>query len=468
MSRGKFGVDVVLFDRKKAAPHCPHGPTLLFEKYDKEGKYGKQFYACSACRDRKDCNFFQWADEKITPARQNARVKYNTSQQPQSSHKLLYHRLKKFRKLKEVERKFCNICNQLLLPDDLSQHQGHELIFPVTNSMLIKPCSLLQPLENKKTNAQYFFSEKTVQFTVNCLMKLGFEKVLCIGAPRIHEAIQSSSRSQKMETLLLDMDHRYEQFYQLDQFCRYNMFNHHFFRGDKSREVYTQFIGLPGKLVVVSDPPFGGRVEVLAHTLGLITKEWQEVTGAKKELPVLLFFPYFLEPRILESLPSFTMLDYKVDYENHDKFHEGPTGRKHGSPVRIFTNINPSRIQLPKDEGYSFCKLCQRYVGEENKHCTICNSCTSKDGRTYIHCDICMRCVKPSYSHCSSCDRCHLPEHQCSLSSKGCHLCGDTGHKRKDCPKRYQMKKRKLPECQEQEETKKKIKLKHTSKKVSM
>lgn len=26
---------------------------------------GRRFYACSACRDRKDCNFFQWEDEKV-------------------------------------------------------------------------------------------------------------------------------------------------------------------------------------------------------------------------------------------------------------------------------------------------------------------------------------------------------------------------------------------------------------------
>ena len=25
----------------------------------------RRFYACSACRDRKDCNFFQWEDEKV-------------------------------------------------------------------------------------------------------------------------------------------------------------------------------------------------------------------------------------------------------------------------------------------------------------------------------------------------------------------------------------------------------------------
>lgn len=41
------------------------GPTLLFEKVGKGGEKGRRFYACSACRDRKDCKFFQWEDEKV-------------------------------------------------------------------------------------------------------------------------------------------------------------------------------------------------------------------------------------------------------------------------------------------------------------------------------------------------------------------------------------------------------------------
>lgn len=41
------------------------GPTLLFEKVCKGGEKGRRFYACSACRDRKDCKFFQWDDEKV-------------------------------------------------------------------------------------------------------------------------------------------------------------------------------------------------------------------------------------------------------------------------------------------------------------------------------------------------------------------------------------------------------------------
>jgi hypothetical protein len=56
----------------------------------------------------------------------------------------------------------------------------------------------------------------------------------------------------------------------------------------------------------------------------------------------------------------------------------GPKGRKHGSPVRIFTNASPKDIPLPKEEGYRYCSICLRWVSEENRHCTQCNVCSSK------------------------------------------------------------------------------------------
>ena len=41
------------------------GPTLLFVKVNQGKEETRRFYACSACRDRKDCNFFLWEDEKV-------------------------------------------------------------------------------------------------------------------------------------------------------------------------------------------------------------------------------------------------------------------------------------------------------------------------------------------------------------------------------------------------------------------
>lgn len=100
------GVDVTLAEDGEKGPHCAHGesapaslptwngtllilhvfrglcewlfgdvnadrlgllsgPTLLFEKACRGGEEARRFYACAACRDRKDCSFFQWEGEKV-------------------------------------------------------------------------------------------------------------------------------------------------------------------------------------------------------------------------------------------------------------------------------------------------------------------------------------------------------------------------------------------------------------------
>lgn len=74
-----------------------------------------------------------------------------------------------------------------------------------------------------------------------------------------------------------------------------------------------------------------------------------------------------------------------------------------------------SLIKLPED-GYRFCKACNKWVSEENKHCKICKACTSKNGETYVHCKICQRCVKPNWRHCQSCKRCALDNHKCGIN----------------------------------------------------
>lgn len=188
---------------------------------------------------------------------------------------------------------------------------------------------------------------------------------------------------------------------------------------------------------MVTDPPFGGLVEPLAVTFKKLIAMWKEgqsQDSSQKELPIFWIFPYFFEFRIRQFFPSFCMLDYQVDYDNHALYKHGKTGRKQ-SPVRIFTNIPPNKIILPSEEGYRFCPLCQRYVSLENQHCEHCNSCTSKDGRKWNHCFLCKKCVKPSWIHCSICSHCALPDHSCGGPKDGCFICGELDHKRSTCPK---------------------------------
>ncbi|XP_022063926.1 rRNA N6-adenosine-methyltransferase ZCCHC4 [Acanthochromis polyacanthus] len=435
-----FGIEVVLPDDGKPAPCCPHGPTLLFEKVAKGSKEGRRFYACSACRDRKDCSFFQWEDDKVSEARLLAREADNKSKQPPFTQQEYCNRFRKFASLPLDEKKFCQDCQILLLPAELSAHSAHRST-AVSAAQLRRPSVLLRPLDNKKSNAQYLFTDRSAHFLLDTLAGLGYRKVLCVGTPRLQELIKLRNLEQKhepMKSLLLDIDFRYAQFYAQDDFCHYNMFNNHFFGGEASSGVLKAFLRESDgeKVVMVADPPFGGLVKPLAHSFSLIAQTWKKLQSCDRsdvELPMMWIFPYFFEPRIQEGLPSLTMLDYQVDYDNHPLYKHGKTGRKQ-SPVRLFTNISPGDVVLPKEDGYRFCSLCDRYVWSLNKHCAKCNLCPSKDGREWKHCSACGKCVKPSWKHCQSCGRCALPDHPCGEGNDGCFNCGSLKHKRRSCP----------------------------------
>ena len=110
------------------------------------------------------------------------------------------------------------------------------------------------------------------------------------------------------------------------------------------------------------------------------------------------------------------MSDYKVAYESDSGYRDGKEGgtRKQGSPVRIFTTIKLSKIDLSFEAGYKFCKECNVWVSDLNKHCDKCGFCTAKNGGEYTHCDVCNRCVKSSWQHCVDCSRCCLIDHRCN------------------------------------------------------
>nr|XP_021523893.1 zinc finger CCHC domain-containing protein 4 isoform X4 [Aotus nancymaae] len=318
--RGTSGIAVVLPSGPAVpAPLCPHGPTLLFVKVTQGKEETRRFYACSACRDRKDCNFFQWEDEKLSGARLAAREAHNRRCQPPLSRRQCVERYLKFIKLPLTQRKFCQRCQQLLLPDDWGQHSEHQVLGDVSVTQLRKPSQLLYPLENKKTNAQYLFADRSCQFLVDLLSTLGFRRVLCVGTPRLHELIRltaSADRNANIKSLLLDIDFRYSQFYMEDSFCHYNMFNHHFFDGKTALEVCRAFLQEDkGKgVIMVTDPPFGGLVEPLAITFKKLIAMWKEGQSqddSDKELPIFWIFPYFFESRICQFFPSFRMLDYQ-------------------------------------------------------------------------------------------------------------------------------------------------------------
>ncbi|XP_060521921.1 rRNA N6-adenosine-methyltransferase ZCCHC4 [Cylas formicarius] len=427
------GVEVIL-PIASGAPSCPHGPTLLFSKFC--GNEKRNFFACSACRDRKLCGFFLWQDEKekVSASRQKLWNESNLKFLKNIRRRKSITTLSKVKRVPCDKRIYCQTCSRFLLKYVHERHENHSVLTNITDHQLNHPSEILVPLNNPKQEAQYLFSKKSVAVLVDILKQLKFEYVICIGTPRIHERI--GSEPSLMKSILLDFDSRFHNFFGPSQFCWYNFFNHHFFFKN-SKSVFGEFLRSTGgnKTVLITDPPFGGRVEPLAFTVKKINRQYKKLTGATSDLPVFWVFPYFMEPQIINSLPNYRMLDYKVEYDNHPLFQNGPKGRKQGSPVRIFTNLDPSIIKLPSDD-YRYCKICKKWVAKENKHCQDCGSCTSRNGETYVHCDLCGRCVKPKWKHCRECNRCAQIIHNCQQIpfTKACFNCNQLGHKRSACP----------------------------------
>ncbi|XP_071441061.1 rRNA N(6)-adenosine-methyltransferase ZCCHC4 [Hetaerina americana] len=447
----------VIMGDVESHPRCLHGPTLLFARTVKGGKERK-FYACSACRSRKDCSFFMWENEHEAKIRKQLGSPRDSSQYGFTK---CTNTISKFIKLSARKRGYCHTCNCLFNVKEKEKHCNHDALLGVSDHLIRRPSKLLKQLESSKKEAQYMFSDRSVNFIYSTLKKLNVTFVICIGAPRIHEYI-SVMPSSIMKTLLLDIDERYYNFYGSDQFCHYNMFNNYFFGGEHARKLFLSVLrDESNEIAVVIDPPFGGRVEPLSFTLQSLQELRQDLTSSSASpIPVLWAFPYFMEPYIRGMCPNFTMLDYKVDYENHIHFKTG--GNKRGSPVRIFTNVSASKIPLPETEGYCYCSICDRWIAPENKHCQFCNACTSKDGRTYKHCKICGRCVKPAWIHCADCGRCCLPIHNCGQEPAqpvAC-FCGSLNHLSKECPlkgnnlEKHRAKKRKTRETKESKKKK--------------
>ncbi|ERL95119.1 rRNA N6-adenosine-methyltransferase ZCCHC4 isoform X1 [Dendroctonus ponderosae] len=429
------GVDIIIEDLK-SHPCCPHGPTLMFSK--DVGQVKKYFYSCSACRDRKLCNFFLWADEKdkVSKHKLDAWECERITFLKGINHRRQFLAFNKVSALPAPKRSFCNTCSKFIIEDEC-KHAEHSIISDITDNQLSHPSELLPPLVNAKKEAQYLFSKESVKFLVDTFLSLNYKYVICIGTPRIHEYIQSSVKG--LSSILLDIDRRYHNFFGPLEFCWYNSFNNHFFFKEAQLGFEDFLKSSRGEnTVLVTDPPFGGRTEPLAQTFSTINNKYKSLTKGNGELPMFWIFPYFMEPQIQNSLPEFQMVDYKVEYDNHPLFHNGSKGRKQGSPVRIFTNISCSQIKLPPDN-YRFCHKCNKWVAKENKHCMICAICPSKNGQTYTHCKLCKRCVKPNWRHCSNCQRCAQLNHLCKeIQFNGvCLTCKKLGHKKADCPEVY-------------------------------
>jgi len=298
--------------------------------------------------------------------------------------------------------KFCQICCKI----QRAECVGHACV-DLDSKRLKYPSKILNPKSQDKKEAQYFFSDSTVKFLTKSVSKLKFTHVICVGCPTIYENLQEKLRR---NSLLLDIDARWGNFYDESQFLWTNFFNGHFFRGE-SRTTFQNFLINADRLLIVVDPPFGAKSELIHHCLSRI-KDQLAMLNMNAKVNLMWVFPYFMERQVIKCDKNLIMSDYRVTYAQHVQYGETDQARKLGSPIRLFTDIPLSAFELPSPE-YHHCQKCQVWRHVSNIHCDKCGTCPSKDGKTYVHCTICKRCVKPTYEHCHVCGRCALPSHSC-------------------------------------------------------
>lgn len=411
------GVKVIVRDLS-LNPSCQHGPTILFSR-DKN-----KFFACSCFRNncfRMELKQFERNSEKILRLQLK---KYESNNIIENIHEFPID-----------QRIYCFTCQEV--SGQKKFHAKHQFKM-IDDQFLEEPSLFLPQLDNDKLNAQYFFDTTTLQFIHSIFISLDLNKIICVGSPRLHDYLRVNST----KSMLLDVDNRFQPFYP-NEFCHYNLFNHHFFNGQQEASKLIEFLKDDQKdetshHCIFVDPPFAGRTELLTITLKTLSNLYYRTNH--KIMPIILTFPYFQEAHIDRDMPELEMLDFQVTYSNHVAFNQVSKGRKEGSPVRFFTNINQSLIKYPSSLShlYRYCEQCNRSVALNNIHCKICNICPSKNGSTYRHCSKCKKCVKPNYVHCDNCQRCVLSSnHDCKIYQKyqECRACYEKGHVEKYCKK---------------------------------
>uniref|UniRef100_A0A8C7RBM0 Uncharacterized protein n=1 Tax=Oncorhynchus mykiss TaxID=8022 RepID=A0A8C7RBM0_ONCMY len=135
-----------------------------------------------------------------------------------------------------------NILQLLFLTGEWEGHAPHKMsqANDITEARLSRPSLMLKPLENKK----YLFADHSCHFLLDNIA----------GMPRLYELIKLRNQEGKgdpMKSLL-----------NLMIVLKFNMFTHHFFRGEVKFHVMFLDRQRAG-LIMVSDPPFGGLVKPL-------------------------------------------------------------------------------------------------------------------------------------------------------------------------------------------------------------
>lgn len=377
-------------------PCCSHGPTILLRDLHNPSHY---YYSCSASRDLQFCSY------KLSA------IKWRKKSIDSQSHPCQSNQTECLA-LKYKNFGFCEECSKLLVltdsvdtvpSDHLYSHhrQCENVIKSIDRETLKRPSHLLKPIIKNKSLAQYHFSEETINFLFEYVIeKFKFNQFICIGCPTLFEEINIKYPGNV--SLLMDIDHRFRQFYSIEQFLQFNMFNGYFFETFGEKILSNKF-KIGEKILILIDPPFGGLIECLANSLQQITRNYLN----DHQIHWALFFPYFNEHWITRTFveQKFKPADFMVTYRNHTKF---ASHKKHQSPIRIFTDLNLLNFVGIDPANYKWCSECSRTTFANNRHCFECDDCPGRDATKGLrHCTRCDRCVKSTWNHCEKCSTCH-------------------------------------------------------------
>lgn len=169
--QGKVHGVTVIAKNPSDNPCCPHGPTIMFSKKIKDET--KNFYACSAQRDRKFCSFY--LEEGNQP---KSFVKQEIlSFKRGINHRKMFLTANELTFLKASERIYCSSCCTFVLNKQESEHLDHKVMRGLSDAQLQNPTEILPPAEHNKSEAQYWFSKKSVETIAEILKSLNYRFV---------------------------------------------------------------------------------------------------------------------------------------------------------------------------------------------------------------------------------------------------------------------------------------------------
>ncbi|KAE9550338.1 hypothetical protein FO519_006444 [Halicephalobus sp. NKZ332] len=358
-------------------PACGHGKCLLFKKNNPDGTF-ERWFSCALHRTAACPHRFEWPKDDVISAPANVKKRHLPFRS------FLPEKVAGFKKdKKDSPFWFCIKCVDVF--SEVTHYHNLEGPFNQVEELF----KLVPAMEHEESQAQFWFSDESMEILYKSLKNAGIESFICIGTPQFFQFLLEK----KEKAYLLDVDERFRAFFSNDQYAMYNMVNNEF---HGSKEGFQKFMKKVKSASIVCDPPFATFIKVLIASLKELVSEYSE------KVQFTFTLPYFLDKHLNRELPEIKMVDYSVLYRNHPKFR---TPKK--SPVRFFTTIDRKHFVF-KGPNYMHCKTCDRCVREFNTHCTVCKDCPSRDGNPVKHCSSCSRCVPAKYRHCRRCNKCSL------------------------------------------------------------